>query len=194
MKGRMCGSFLHASYTPSMTRLHPALSVLGLTVAIAGCAARQGERRARDVSGGEVDGRSLERADERVVPTPLDDEGAARAPTLTVRDAPHPRFTTLRIGASEARPARPPRRKHIDLDLKDAAVGNVLQFIADAGGFNLVVEGELAALVTLRLRDVDPFDALATVAEAEGLNVEMERGIVIVTARGSARIAGAGEP
>jgi hypothetical protein len=91
---------------------------------------------------------------------------------------------TQRIGAdlSPAAPARPSTHGKIDVDLKAAQLGDALRFIADAGGFNLVVQGEPASAVTVKLRQVDAYDALLTVAEAQGLEVRFERGIVVVGA------------
>ena len=75
---------------------------------------------------------------------------------------------------------RPRHTRFIDLHLQRAKTADALQFLADSGGFNLVLEGELAAPVTVSLHHVDPFDALEAIAEAQHLEVEVRRGIVTV--------------
>lgn len=122
-----------------------------------------------------------ERAVEWQVATPESPE-TDRAPTITL-SSPVERGETLRIGApAEAHHSRPPvSPRLIDVDLNRAALGDALRFIADAGGFNMVLEGDPNTPVTLQLHRVDAFDALVTVAEAHGLVVDIQRGIVMVT-------------
>lgn len=116
---------------------------------------------------------------ERTVEVPAEERGWG-APTIRL-SSPIEEGSTLRIGAPPAPgPSRPATHGLIDVDLKAAALGDALRFIADAGGFNLVVEGEPLTPITVKLRRVEAFDALLTVAEAHGLDVRFERGIVVV--------------
>ena len=55
-----------------------------------------------------------------------------------------------------------------------------MRFLADSGRFNLVVESGLTGQVTASLRGVDAYDALVTIAEANGAEVRYDRGIVMV--------------
>jgi hypothetical protein len=60
---------------------------------------------------------------------------------------------------------------------------SALQFLADAGRFNLVIESGLTGSVSATLRDVDPYDALVAIADANGAEVGYERRIVVVRRR-----------
>jgi hypothetical protein len=158
------------------------LAVLGIAP-LAGCVHEQQRSASREHAR-----EPTARAAERDVAEPTLDGGYARAPSISLR-APREESRVLRIGAAPAPVVHPVSHRRINIDLKAAPLADALRFIADAGGFNLVVEGDLSAPVTLKLTGVDAFDALATVAEAQGLDVEMERGIVIVgsaTAHGNA--------
>lgn len=70
----------------------------------------------------------------------------------------------------------------MNIDIKGARTSDALQFLADAGGFNLVMSGDLAGPVTLVLHQVDAFDALVAVAETQHLGVEYEGHMVKVGA------------
>lgn len=80
-------------------------------------------------------------------------------------------------------PARPARRGRVRVSFHQADLENALSFLADAGRFNLVVESGLAGSVSATLRDVDPYDALVTIAQANGAEVQYERRIVVVRRR-----------
>jgi hypothetical protein len=155
-----------------MSRMSRGAVVLTLA---AGCAAPP--MSARDVA--RDSGR--ERAAEWEVPARTNDDSESRAPTISIV-TPTERGETQRIGAEPAHASfvRPPTRGKIDVDLKGAAIGDALRFIADTGGFNLVVEGDAATPITVVLHRVDAFDALMVVAETHGLEVDFDRGIVIV--------------
>ena len=57
------------------------------------------------------------------------------------------------------------------------------QFLADAGRFNLVTAEGLSGKVSATLRGVDPYDALVSLAEANGAMVQFDRQIVVVKKR-----------
>ncbi len=85
------------------------------------------------------------------------------------------------IGATPPAVSDRPKGRHlIDVNLRQAKTADALQFLADAGGFNLVMQGDLALPVTVSLRRVDAFDALVIIASVQHLGVEMDRGIVVV--------------
>ncbi len=91
------------------------------------------------------------------------------------------RGATVTIGADVAPvPSRPPRVGKRDVALHGARLDNAMRMLARAGRFNLVVEGDLSAAVSLELRAVEPFDAALTLAEANHLRVRFERGTMIV--------------
>lgn len=77
-------------------------------------------------------------------------------------------------------PERPRTRGRVDVSFHRADLENALRFLADAGRFNLVVESGLTGSVTAELAHVDAFDALVTIAHANGASVDYERGIVLV--------------
>ncbi|MEM1418223.1 MAG: hypothetical protein AAGH15_25230 [Myxococcota bacterium] len=52
-----------------------------------------------------------------------------------------------------------------------APLGEALRFLADAAGLDVVLTDVPPARVTLRLRNVDPRDALVALANAHGLGV-----------------------
>jgi hypothetical protein len=105
------------------------------------------------------------------------------------RPLAEPRSTTVAVQAretvslGEAGPPPTPRprtRGRRDIQLHQARLDNALRMIAQEGGFNLIVESDLAAPVTVELRAVDPWDALVALAEAHGVAVRYENGIAIV--------------
>lgn len=116
------------------------------------------------------------------MPFAATDDASVEAPSQRLSGPLH--TTHVIAPAATERIERPKVHRTIDLHLKQAKTSDALQFIADAGGFNIVLEGDLAAPVTVSLRRVDAFDALLVVAEAQGLGVSLERGIVMVGAHG----------
>lgn len=96
---------------------------------------------------------------------------------------PPDRWATRRIGASSDRQssaARPRRVKSVDIDLVAAPFDEVARLLADAGHFNVVVEAPGASAVTVKLRDVEPYDALVAIAQVRGIDVHYRAGVVIV--------------
>jgi hypothetical protein len=117
-------------------------------------------------------------------PQPLEKTGTivVKAPpeapvTMGPQAAPNP-------GALRA-PARPRlgRVRRVDVRFQGADIHQALHFLAEAGRFNVVVESTLSGQVSARLRDVDPYDALLAVAEANGAVARWERNVVIVRRR-----------
>lgn len=117
-------------------------------------------------------------------PTPLTDTWVSAPRELT--SAPPSRtlaqHQTILIGdpAPPPAPSRPRSRGKVEVSFHRADLENALRFLADSGKFNLVVESGLAGSVTAQLRGVDAYDALVTIAEANGASVRYERGIVMV--------------
>jgi hypothetical protein len=91
-------------------------------------------------------------------------------------------FETTRIAAAEppTHATRPPPRARISLDLRAAPFEDVARLLSDAGRFNLVLDCP-SSLVTVTLRDVEPYDALVSLAEVRGLSVRYERGVARVS-------------
>lgn len=133
-------------------------------------------------------GASAEHAPPRTAsPTPLTDtwvsapHETARAPSSRTL-APIAQQGTILIGdpAPPPAPSRPRSRGKVEVSFHRADLENTLRFLADTGRFNLVCESGLTGSVTAQLRGVDAFDALVTIAEANGASVRYERGIVMV--------------
>ena len=75
---------------------------------------------------------------------------------------------TVHIEPPPAPPARPRASKRVALALQHADLGNAMQFLADAGHFNLVLESGLGGQVSASLVDVEPYEALVALADANG--------------------------
>lgn len=93
------------------------------------------------------------------------------------------RWETRRIGArsEETATRRPPRRRRVDVELRRAPFDDVARLLSDAGRFDIVLDAPSAHEVTVSLKDVEPFEALELIAEAQGLRVRYERGVVVVS-------------
>jgi hypothetical protein len=91
------------------------------------------------------------------------------------------------IAEPQQRPPRPVRSRRVDVSFHRADLENALRLLAEAGRLNLVVESGLTGSVTASLRDVDAYDALRAIAEANGAAVRYEAGIVSVMRRDAAR-------
>ena len=89
----------------------------------------------------------------------------------------------IRIAPRETEPPRPRRAHRIDISFQRADLVHAFQFLAEAGQFNLVLESGLTGQVSATLRDVEPYDALVALAEANGAKVEYEARIVSVRRR-----------
>jgi type IV pilus assembly protein PilQ len=68
--------------------------------------------------------------------------------------------------------------KRITLDVVHADIHDVLRILAEKGGLNIVVAGEVQGKVTMKLRDVPWRQVLATVLATNGLGHE-QRGNVL---------------
>lgn len=90
---------------------------------------------------------------------------------------------TVHIEPPPAPPARPRVTKRLAVEFQRADLVNAMQLLADAGHFNLVLESGLAGLVSASLFDVEPYEALVALAEANGAAVEYENRIVVVRKR-----------
>ena len=113
------------------------------------------------------DGRPLtEEAPETVVPLR---EQVTLVPTERERDF---------AGVGSAHPPRVGRR---NVEVRGARLDNTLRMLAEHGRFNLVLPSPLAEPVNLRLRGVEPYDALLAVAQSHGLEVAYAGDVVTVT-------------
>ena len=92
------------------------------------------------------------------------------------------RWATRSIGgAAERGPSRPARKRRVDIELVGAPFPDVARLLADAGRFDIVLDVPAARAVTVSLHDVEPYDALELIAEAQGLRLTYKRGVVIVS-------------
>jgi hypothetical protein len=79
----------------------------------------------------------------------------------------------------------PPRRgaRRVDVSLRGANLPDALRLLAEAGRFDLVVDGDLGGTVTIDLYRVEPYEALVLMAEAKGAEVARHGNLVIVRPR-----------
>ncbi|GMV13381.1 MAG: hypothetical protein HS104_35810 [Polyangiaceae bacterium] len=148
---------------------------LWLLLALAGCAAERGERPEPEL--GPAD-RSLDSAIAEVVSR--DRAGEAESRRLTELGA---RWQPKTIG--EPPPVERPlgRRERVTVRFANAELEEALRLLADAGGFAMIADGDLAGRVNADLRQVRPYEALVSLAEAHGARVERRGAIVVVTPR-----------
>lgn len=93
------------------------------------------------------------------------------------------RFSTKRLTPPADVTPRPRRAGVVNVTFQGADMTQAFQFLAEAGRFNVVLAEGLTAKVTATLRGVDPYDALVSLAEANGAKVVFDRGIVVVSKR-----------
>ncbi|APR81640.1 Hypothetical protein A7982_06989 [Minicystis rosea] len=103
---------------------------------------------------------------------PREDDGASRA-----------RFASHHLASPPERTPRPEGRSRVDVSFQGADIVSAFQFLADAGRVNLVLQDGLTGKVSATLRGVDPYDALVSLAEANGATVKYDRRIVVVQKR-----------
>lgn len=75
------------------------------------------------------------------------------------------------------------RRERVTVRFANAELEEALRLLADAGGFAMVADGDLAGRVNADLRQVRPYEALVSLAEAHGARVERRGAVVVVTPR-----------
>jgi type II secretory pathway component GspD/PulD (secretin) len=69
----------------------------------------------------------------------------------------------------------------LSIDARDTDLGDVIRLLAMQSGINLVPDGSIRPIrITLRLRDVSFDEALATIAQAYGLQAHREGRVIIV--------------
>ncbi len=116
------------------------------------------------------------------------EEAAAPPPAAAPTGRPRSRVL-FREKLTEARTLTQPEpptpagvgvRKRVDVRFRDAPLSEVARFLADAGRFSVVAEGNLSGRVTVDLRQVRPYEALLTIAQAQGAQVTREGSVVIV--------------
>ena len=152
---------------------------LGLValISFAGCAAAEAERPSARVASAS--------------PTPLTDAwvSAPREVWSPPKSRSLAQHGSILIGepAPPPAPTRPRSQGRVEVSFHRADLENALRFLADSGRFNLVVESGITGQVTASLRGVDAYDALVTIAEANGAEVRYDHGIVMVRRPASKR-------
>src|SRR5262245_54646330 len=73
---------------------------------------------------------------------------------------------------------RPRRAARVDVNFEKAEMMNAFQLLANAGSFNLVMQDGLAGHLSATLKGIDPYDALVALAEANGVAVRYQAGVV----------------
>jgi type IV pilus assembly protein PilQ len=71
-------------------------------------------------------------------------------------------------------------RKPVSLDVQGADVRDVLRWLADTGGVNILTSGEVQGTVTTRLLDVPWEQALKAVLQLTGLAQERQGNVILV--------------
>jgi type II secretory pathway component HofQ len=117
-------------------------------------------------------------------PPPTDDlelppalEHRARPEEPIPVSEPEPETTNQVVTVSQDRD----EGARIDLSVRDADVADVMRMIAAAAKISVVVTDDVAARVTLDVRNVTWRQAIDVIADLEGLDVKEDRGIVTVT-------------
>jgi hypothetical protein len=90
------------------------------------------------------------------------------------------RWQTRSLTSSSPARARPAKVGRRNIQLHQARLDNALRMLAKEGGFNLVVNGDLAQPISIDLKNVDPYEALLAIAQANGVAVDYNGNIVIV--------------
>ncbi len=115
------------------------------------------------------------------------DEGAPARTTTTLQRAsvgePLVARGSVTLPTHEASPPRPGRRARVDVSFQQADMASAFQTLADSGRFNLVLQEGLRGKVSATMRGVDPYDALVAIAEANGVEVRYQEGVVMVRKR-----------
>ncbi|WP_428261910.1 type IV pilus secretin PilQ [Haliangium sp.] len=75
------------------------------------------------------------------------------------------------------------RGTKVDLDFKDVDIHNVMRFLADVGGINIVVPDDVQARVTVRLRQVPWDQALEVILASKGLWYQSEGNLYRIATR-----------
>lgn len=93
----------------------------------------------------------------------------------------------LQVAAASPAPTRPNVRqrktfsgRRIDLDFKDADIGNILKLISDVGQVNIVAADDVKGTITIKLRDVPWDQALDVILRAKGLGMQREGNLIRV--------------
>lgn len=156
------------------------LRLVGLLVIVSGCAAEAPRPKAAPLAADleEWVGSASPRGSSARTTTLAQPRSGDDAPRAGV----HARHIAARDEFVERAP-RPGGRGRVDVSFQGADMVNAFQFLADAGRFNLVMQDGLTGKVSATLRGVDPYDALVSLAEANGATVKYDRSIVVVSKR-----------
>lgn len=113
-----------------------------------------------------------------------EDTAPTPAPAVVLDTAPalaSARFESRTIGDEDRGPRW--RGRRIDLDLKDADIGNVCRFLADVGHVNIVLGDGVQGQVTMTMRHVPWDQAFDAIVQAKGLRAERDGNVILVFAR-----------
>ena len=104
----------------------------------------------------------------------------AGRPLLQSNQAPNRDRLPIAPSPHRPTPKGPRRVGRRDVRLHGARLDDAMRALAVAGRFHLVVPEPLSQPIDLELVRVEPYDALLVLAEAHGLSVSYQRGVVIV--------------
>jgi type IV pilus assembly protein PilQ len=85
------------------------------------------------------------------------------------------------LAAAPVSPALAADPGHVDVDVVNADVRDVIRLFADVGHVNVVMSDDVTGTVTLRLKNVRWNVALETVLAAKGLAMQRRGNILLVT-------------
>ena len=154
-----------------MRALRLPLLLASLSLASAGCAhsAASGGRAARTAP--RLDAQAIAAWDRRAPP---------RRSTVAARwDAAQQRRQRARAAPRRVRH----RARRIDVRFHRAGLHHAIELLADEARVSVVVDESLRGEVSLRLRRVDPLEALYALAEAHGAQVRRQGEVLILARR-----------
>ncbi len=95
-------------------------------------------------------------------------------------------FTASGVGAQEKATgtASMSSQEVISLNVTQMDLQDVLRLIAEKANLNIIISKEVAGTVTLRLKNVDLWEALGAILEANGFTYREEKGIIRVVKLG----------
>lgn len=95
-------------------------------------------------------------------------------------------FSSLQVGAQEENTGTTslPTQEVISLNVRQMDLQDVLRLIAEKANLNIIISKEVVGAVTLRLKNVNLWQALGAILETNGFTYRKEKGIIQVAKLG----------
>ncbi len=103
---------------------------------------------------------------------------APRAPTSATPETAGYASTTVATTLARSTPAQQAHGRRVNMRLKDADLVNVIRFIADLTGENIIVSEDVKGKVTVNLRNVPWQQALDTILKSRGYDMVRKNNII----------------